>query len=57
MSILSFFQLVFDNYSKAAGPSSASPATSYSERTPAEVFVDDFSHANSMKEELAELRQ
>jgi hypothetical protein len=52
-----FFQLVFDNYSKTAGPSSAFPATSRSNRIPDDVFLDDSSCANSDQLELTELRQ
>jgi hypothetical protein len=54
---ISFFQLVFDNYTKAAGPSDTSPAASRSARTPAGVFLDDSSCADSIHQELADLRQ
>jgi hypothetical protein len=54
---LSFFQFVFDNYSKAAGPSPASPATSRSKRIFGDVFLDDSSCADSIQQELAELQQ
>jgi hypothetical protein len=53
---ISLFQLVFDNYTAAAGPSDTSPATSYSRRTPVGDFVDDSSCADPFQE-LAELRQ
>jgi hypothetical protein len=49
--------LVFDHYSKAVGPSSASPATSRSKRISDDVFLDDSSCVNSNQQELAELRQ
>jgi hypothetical protein len=54
--IFLFFQLVFDNYTTAAGPSDTSPAASHSRRTPADDFVDDSLCANPFQE-LAELRQ
>lgn len=54
---LSFFQLIFDNYTEAAGPSNASPATSHSARAPGGVFLDNSSCADSIHQELAELRQ
>ena len=57
MSTFSFFQLIFDNYSKTAGPSSASPATSYSKRIADDVLLDDSSSVNLNQLELAELRQ
>jgi hypothetical protein len=49
--------LVFDNYTEAAGPSDASPAASRSTRTPADVFLDDSLCADSVHQELADLRQ
>jgi uncharacterized protein (UPF0147 family) len=52
-----FFQLIFDSYTEAAGPSDASPAASRSTRTPADVFLDDSSCADSIQQELTELRQ
>ena len=52
-----FFQLVFDNYSKTAGPSSASPTTSRSKRIADDVLLDDSSSLNLNQLELAELRQ
>jgi hypothetical protein len=52
-----FFQLVFDNYSKVAGPSSATPATSYSDRAPVETCAVDNSHVHSMEEELEDLQR
>jgi hypothetical protein len=52
-----FFQLVFDNYSKVAGPSSDTPATSYSDRAPVETCVVDNSHVHSMEEELEDLQR
>ena len=57
MSTFSFFQLIFDNYSKTAGPSSASPATSHSKRIADDVLLDDSSSLNLNQLELAELRQ
>ena len=54
---ISLFQLVSDNYTGAAGPSNTSLATSRSTRAPAGVFVDDSSCADSIHQELAELRQ
>ena len=57
MSTFSFFQLIFDNYSKTAGPSSASPATSRSKRIADDVLLDDSSSVNLNQLELAELRQ
>jgi hypothetical protein len=57
MSTFPFLQLVFDNYSKTAGPSSASPATSRSERMSDGVFFNDSSCANSYLLELTKLRQ
>jgi hypothetical protein len=54
---ISFFQLIFDNYTEVAGPSDASPAASRSTRTPAGVFLDDSSCADSIHQELSELRQ
>ena len=53
---ISFFQMIFDNYTEAAGPSNASPATSHSARAPAGVFLDDSSCADSIQQELTELR-
>jgi hypothetical protein len=53
---ISFFQLVFDNYFATAGPSDASPATSYSRRVPVDNFAADSSCAN-LSQELSELRQ
>jgi hypothetical protein len=53
---ISFFQLVFDNYTEAAGPSDTSPAASHSKRTLDDVFLDDSSCADSLQE-LAELQQ
>ena len=54
---ISFFQFVFDNYSKAGGPSSASPAASRPQRISGDVLLDDSSCANSTQQGLAELRQ
>lgn len=54
---LSFFQLIFDNYTEAAGPSNTSPTTSHSARAPGGIFLDDSSCANSIHKELADLRQ
>ena len=53
---ISFFQLVFDNYTAAAKPSYASPATSYSSGVPADDFAADSSCAVP-SQELSELRQ
>ena len=53
---ISFFQLVSDNYTEAAGPSDASAAASRSAKTPAGVFLDDSSCADSIHQELADLR-
>ena len=52
-----FFQFVFDNYSEAAGPSSASSAASRSQQIPGDVLLDDSSYADSIQQELAELQQ
>ena len=52
----SFFQLVFDNYTAAAKPSDASPATSYSRGVPTDDFAADSSCA-VLSQELSELRQ
>ena len=52
----SFFQLVFDNYTAAAKPSDASPATSYSRGVPTGDFAADSSYA-ILSQELSELRQ
>ena len=49
--------MIFDNYSKAAVPPSASPATSYSKRIADEVLLDDSSSVNLNQLEIAELRQ
>lgn len=57
MSTFSFFQLIFDNYSKAAVPPSASPATSYSKRIADDALLDDSSSVNLNQLEIAELRQ
>ena len=57
MSTFSFFQLIFDNYSKAAVPPSASPATSYSKLIADDVLLDDSSSENLNQLEIAELRQ
>jgi hypothetical protein len=57
MSTFYFFQLVFDNYSKTAGPSPASPSTSRSKRIADDISVDDPSCVNSELLELSELRQ
>jgi hypothetical protein len=46
--------LVFDNYTAAAYPSDASPATSYSRGAPADDFLNDTSGADPF-EELIEL--
>jgi hypothetical protein len=54
---ISFFQLIFDDYTEAVGPSNASPATSHSTRAPGGVFLDDSSCADSNHQELADLRQ
>jgi hypothetical protein len=54
---LSFFQLIFDNYTGVAGPSNASPATSHSARALGGIFLDDSSCADSIHQELADLRQ
>jgi hypothetical protein len=54
---ISFFQLMFDNYTEAAGPSHASPAASHSTKAPGGVFLDDASCADSIHQELANLRQ
>jgi hypothetical protein len=54
---ISFFQFIFDNYSEAGGPSSASPAASRSQRIPGDVLLDDTSCADSIQQELAELQQ
>jgi hypothetical protein len=54
---ISFFQLIFYNYTEAAGPSAASPTASRSTRTPADIFLDNSSCADSVQQELAELRQ
>jgi hypothetical protein len=54
---LSFFQLFFDNYTEASGPSNASHATSHSARAPGGVLLDDSSCADSIHQELADLRQ
>jgi hypothetical protein len=53
---LSFFQLIFDNYTETAGPSNASPAISHFERAPGGVFLDNSSCADSIHQELADLR-
>jgi hypothetical protein len=53
---ISFFQLVFDNYTAAANPSDASPTTSYSRGVPADDFAADSSCAVP-SQELSELRQ
>jgi hypothetical protein len=53
---ISFFQFVFDSYSEAGGPSSASPVVSHSKRIPGDVFLDDSSCADSIQQELNELR-
>ena len=45
------------NYSDTARPSSASPAASHSKRIPGDVFLDDSSCADSIQQELTELRQ
>ena len=54
---ISFFQLIFDNYTEAAGPSDASAAASRSAKTPAGIFLDDSSCVDSIHQELADLRQ
>ena len=54
---ISFFQLVFDNYTEAAGPSDASSAASRSAKTPAGIFLDDSSCVDLIHQELADLRQ
>ena len=48
--------MVFDNYTTAAKPSDASPATSYSRGVPADDFAVDSSCA-IRSQELSELRQ
>ncbi|KAK1694476.1 hypothetical protein QYE76_011173 [Lolium multiflorum] len=50
-------ELVFDNHTEAAEPSNASPAASHSARAPAGVLLDDSSCADSIHQELADLRQ
>jgi hypothetical protein len=52
---ISFFQLVFDNYTAAAGPSDASPSTSHSRRIHVNDFVGDSSCAE-LSQELIQLR-
>jgi hypothetical protein len=54
---ISFFQFVFDNYSEAGGPSSASPVTSRPQRIPGDILLDDSSCADSTQQGLAKLRQ
>jgi hypothetical protein len=54
---ISFFHFVFDNYYEGGGPSFASPVASHSKRIPGDVFLDDSSCADSIQQELAELRQ
>lgn len=54
---ISFFQLIFYNYTEAAGPSNASPTTSHSARAPSGFFLDDSSCADSIHQELVDLRQ
>jgi hypothetical protein len=51
------FQFVFDNYSEAHRPSSASPAASHSKRTPGDVSLNDSPSADFIQQELTELRQ
>jgi hypothetical protein len=57
MSTFSFFQLIFDNYSKIAGTSPASAATSRSNRVLDDVSLDYSSCANLDQSELTELQQ
>jgi hypothetical protein len=57
MSTFSFFQLIFDNYSKTARNPHASAATSYSNRIPADVSLDYSPCANLDQSELTELWQ
>jgi tRNA U34 5-carboxymethylaminomethyl modifying GTPase MnmE/TrmE len=54
---ISFFLLIFDNYTGAAGPSDDSTAASRSTRTPVDISLDDFSCVDSVQQELTELRQ
>jgi hypothetical protein len=56
MSIFLVFKLNFDNYT-GAGPSNASPATSHSARAPGGVSLDDSSCADSIHQEMADLRK
>jgi hypothetical protein len=49
------FQLFFDNYTTAAGPSDASPATSHSRRISVDDCVDNSSYVDPLQE-LNELR-
>jgi hypothetical protein len=48
--------LIFDNYT-GAGPSNASPATSHSARASGGVSLDVTSCADSIQQEMADLRQ
>jgi hypothetical protein len=48
---ISFFQLIFDNYTEAAGPCDASPNASRSTRTTANVFLDDCLCADSVHQD------
>jgi hypothetical protein len=57
MSTFSFFQFIFDNYSKIVGTSPASAATSRSNRIPDDVSLDYSSCANLDQSELTELWQ
>ncbi|KAK1692138.1 hypothetical protein QYE76_008835 [Lolium multiflorum] len=50
-------ELICDNYTGAAGPSNAPPAVSHSARAPGGVYLDDSSCADSILEEVADLRQ
>jgi TolA-binding protein len=49
--------LIFDNYSKTAGPSPATPATSCSDEVLVKAQAVGISDTHSMEEELGDLRR